>query len=126
MKEIFSFIRNAWAKPQNLSPLSDWFRVEFDDAAIELSVNPPRKEAWSARIEWNKINRVCFKAGDLYNPDEIYIFTNERPESYLIPTEANGGNALWNEIIRRKLFDAEVAIKAAGAINELLCCPELE
>jgi hypothetical protein len=126
LKGIFSFIRNAWAKPQNLSPLSDWFRVEFDDAEIKLSVNPPRKEAWNAHIKWEAINRVCFKAGDLYNPDEIYIFTIERPESYLIPTEANGGDTLWNEIIRRKLFDAEVAIKATSTINELFCCPELE
>lgn len=69
------------------------------------------------------IIRVCFKAGDLYNPDEVYIFTNERPESYLIPAEASGADALWNEIVWRKLFDAELAIKAASSINELFCYP---
>jgi hypothetical protein len=106
--------------------LSDWFLVEFDGTTINLNVNPPNKESWSARIEWVNIIRVCFKAGDLYDPDEIYIFTNERPESYLIPSEAGGGDALWNELIRRKLFNAELAIKAASGINELFCYPALE
>jgi hypothetical protein len=107
-------------------PLADWFRVRFDDSAIGLYVNPPQRASWDAQIEWQRIIRVCFNAGDLYEQDEIYIFTNERPESYLIPMEADGAGELWNEIIRRKLFDAEVAIEAASSTNKLFCCPAVE
>jgi hypothetical protein len=104
--------------------LGEWFRIQFDEATISLCVNPPNRSAWAAQISWDRIVRVCFNAGDLENPDEIYIFTDERPESYLIPIEASGGDALWDEIIHRKLFDAEVAIKAMSSINTLFCCPD--
>lgn len=55
--------------------------------------------------------------------DEIYVFTTQRPESYLIPTEAKGGGELWSEIMRRKLFDPELAIKAVTSIDTLYCWP---
>jgi len=58
--------------------------------------------------------------------DEIYVFTTQRPESYLIPTEAKGGSELWSEIIRRGLFGPELAIKAASSVEGLFCCPPLE
>ena len=106
--------------------LDEWFSVRFDDESIFLEVNPPILPAWTAEIEWKRINRICFKSGDFYNADEIYIFTDERPESYLIPTEASGGSALWREILERKLFDAETAIKAATSTNELFCHPSIE
>ena len=108
---------------QNIPSLNEWFRVQFDDAVISLQVNPPNRPAWEAQIRWEVIIRVCFKAGDFLDSDEIYVFTNERPESYLIPTEAAGGDALWDEIIRRNLFDTEVAIQAMSSTNELFCWP---
>ena len=109
-----------------MAMLQEWFVVQFDEAAISLNVNPPGRPAWEARIPWGAIIRICFSAGDLENPDEIYIFTDERPESYLIPIEAGGGDALWDEIVRRKLFDPEVAIKAMSSIRKLFCCPAIE
>lgn len=108
---------------QSVPPLGEWFRVRFDEAAISLHVCPPNRSAWEAQIRWERIKRVCFKAGALESPDEIYIFTDERPESYLIPIEANGGDRLWDEIIRKHLFDAEVAIEAMSSLNKLFCCP---
>lgn len=115
-------------QPERPKPptLSEWFRVSFDDSAITLEVSPPSRPAWGAEISWGRIIRVCFKAGDWDTCDEVYIFTDERPESYLIPTEAGGGGALWDEIIRRKLFDTETAIEAATATNKLFCCPPAE
>ena len=107
-----------------ISLLSEWFQITFDASAIKLDVHPPGSDAWSASIAWNSIVRVCFKAADLFESDEIYIFTKERPESYLIPMEAGGGFALWEEILSRKLFDAGVAIKAATATDEIFCWPE--
>ena len=75
------------------------------------------------RIEWARIIRVCFKAADFLESDDIYIFTDERPESHLIPTEGAGGLDLWNEIVRRGLFDAELAIRAAASTGEVFCHP---
>ena len=104
----------------------EWFRVQFDEANISLNVNPPNRSPWAAQIKWERIIRICFNAGDLENPDEIYIFTDERPESYLIPIAASGGDALWDEIIHRDLFDAEVAIQGMSSTTRLFCCPAIE
>ena len=106
--------------------LSDWYTVTFDETAINLDVRPPAGTAWNDTIAWASITRVCFKAGDLYESDEIYLFTNLRPESWLIPTEARGGSALWGEIIDRKLFDAELAIEAATSSGGIYCTPPID
>ena len=99
--------------------------MRFDDSAISLRVDPPGADAaaWQATIAWERITRVCFEANDWHESDAVYIFTDERPESYAIPIEADGGQALWSEILDRKLFDAEIAIEAAMATNELFCFP---
>ena len=55
--------------------------------------------------------------------DGIYVFTSDRPESYAIPTEAVGGSELWEEILRRGLFDPTLAIKAARSEEGLYCWP---
>jgi hypothetical protein len=106
-----------------MSHLSEWFSVRFDDIAIALRVDPPGAASWQTRIAWKSIIRVCFQAGDLFESDAVYIFTDEQPESYAIPIEADGGQALWFEILGRNLFDAEMAIAAAMATNELFCYP---
>ncbi len=48
--------------------------------------------------------------------DGIYIFTQSRAEAFVIPTEAHGGQEFWAEILRRGLFDAELAIRAATSV----------
>ena len=105
------------------APLKDWFHVNWNDDAVFLDVAPPGSEPWSASFRWANITRVCFKAEDPFASDGIYIFTTDRPESYAIPTEADGGAALWDEILRRGLFDAELAIRAAGSPEGLFCWP---
>jgi len=126
LRDFFQFVRASWGRYPESAPLSEWFQVRFDDAIISLHVAPPKKDPWAAAIRWERIIRVCFNAGDLYNPDMIYIFTDERPESYSIPSEADIEGALWNEIVRRQLFDAEVAIRAMSSTNKLFCYPEIE
>ncbi|WP_287585440.1 hypothetical protein [Candidatus Borrarchaeum sp.] len=101
-----------------------WYNVSFNENTVFLDVNPPDGEEWKAQFQWNDIIRVCFQVGDLWESDDIYIFTNKRPESYVIPTEANGSPECWGEIIRRDLFDAELAIKIASATEGLYCWPE--
>ena len=103
----------------------EWFKVTFDDIAIHLDVSPPASDPWAARIEWARIVRICFRSGDFPESDDVYIFTGERPESRLIPIDASGGFELWQEVLRRKLFDAELAIRAAASPgNELFCDPD--
>jgi hypothetical protein len=87
------------------APLSDWFHVAFDDHGVTLDVAPPGKDPWRQSFTWDSVIRVCFKP-DPWARDGIYVFTEERPESYAIPIEAAGGMALWNELIGRGLFSA--------------------
>ncbi|AFY66245.1 hypothetical protein [Geitlerinema sp. PCC 7407] len=103
--------------------LAEWYIVRFDESRIALQVNPPHGNPWSDEIPWQHIIRICFKTGDWFESDEVYIFTNQRPESYVIPTEANGGQELWFEILKRNLFDAELAVEAAKTIGQLFCFP---
>lgn len=101
----------------------DWFVVVTDDRSVSLSVSPPGRPAWQAVIPWDSVTRVCFEAADFLVSDGLYIFTSLRPESWLIPTEADGGQELLSELIRRGLFDARLAIIAAQAHEGLFCWP---
>ena len=103
-----------------------WYRVRFDESGLTRDVRPPQNPAWQDEIAWQDISRVCFKTQEFYESDEIYIFTRQRAESYLIPTQAQGGQALFQELIRRGLFDAELAIQALSTTNELFCWPGIE
>lgn len=118
----------SWFKSNAAGPseydLAAWFRVTFDENTIRVNVTPPERDGWTTSCEWNDIIRVCFKTSESFDAsDEIYIFTNQRPESYVVPTEAHGGNELWNEILKRKLFDHELAIKAMSTSDQLFSWP---
>lgn len=106
-------------------PLNEWFFVTFDDNAVHMRAEPPGKAAWSQDFAWDTVIRVCFKAEETLVSDGIYVFTSVRPESYVIPAEAQGGNELWLEILRRKLFDAKLAIEAACSTGGLFCWPPI-
>ncbi|MBD3255167.1 MAG: hypothetical protein GF383_08735 [Candidatus Lokiarchaeota archaeon] len=103
--------------------LSAWFKVKFDEKSIYLDVRPPNREGWDAEIHWQDIVRICFVPGSLFEPDDIYIFIKQRPESFVIPTEADGAANLWSQIINRGLFDAKLAIEAATSTEGLFCWP---
>jgi len=119
-------VRKFLRRISRRQPLSEWFSVTFDDQVVRINARPPRKPAWSQQFTWESVQRVCFNAQDFMYSDEIYVFTTQRPESYLIPTEAKGGSELWSEIIRRGLFEPELAIKAASSVEGLFCCPPME
>src|SRR5436190_19531345 len=104
--------------------LCDWFSVTFDDTTVYLRASPPGKEPWTQQFAWDSVIRICFAAEpDVQYSDAIFIFTTQREESYAIPTEAIGGSELWGEILRRKLFDARLAIDAAMSPTGLFCWP---
>ena len=103
-----------------------WFRVTWDSEQVHLDVEPPGRSAWDASFPWSSVSRVCFKPEGLEASDGIYVFTTLRPESFVIPTEASGGAALWNEIVKRGLFSADLAVTAASAIDGIFCWPPAE
>ena len=104
----------------------EWYTVEFDADNIRLKANPPGGQPWSQELRWADIDRVCFVAEDFTVSDGIYLFTNQRPESYAIPVEAQGGQRLWGEIIERGLFDAALAVHAATSTGGVFCWPPPE
>lgn len=103
----------------------DWFRVTYDDHGVTLDVTPRHREPWRQSFAWSSVVRVCFKP-EYPISDGIYIFTRERPESYVIPVECVGGVALLDQLIARGLFAAEVAIEAASATEGLFCWPPMD
>jgi hypothetical protein len=119
---VFSRVRAFLARSRP-KPLNEWFFVTFNDEGVHMQAEPPGKPAWSQEFAWNTVVRVCFKAEGMFVSDAIYLFTTDRPESYVIPTEAHGGGELWSEVLRRKLFDATLAIEAASSTGGLYCWP---
>ena len=106
--------------------LSTWYHVHFDESAVYREVAPSGSEPWSDQFAFADVVRVCFLAQDLYASDEIYIFTSRRAESYLIPTAADGGRELLDELVRRGLFPAELLIQAVTTEAKLFCYPPPE
>jgi hypothetical protein len=128
---FYVLLVNKFKKKKKLKirmSLETWYHVSFDENKVFRDVSPPGGEAWKDEFLWEDIIRICFKPSDFLSSDEIYIFTSERPESYLIPTEADGGSDLWGEIIERNFFDAELAIEAATSTEPeaLYCWPKDE
>ena len=111
---------------QRTKKLSEWFHVRFDEHGIYWQVEPPGKQSWTDQVGWDHIECICFKATDIFESDEILLFTDIRPESYVIPTEADGGETILSELIDRKLYDAELAILAAGLTEGMLCHPDFK
>ena len=106
--------------------ISKWFKISFDDEWIRLDVSPPNRQSWSQAFRWSDIERICFEAEAFLVSDGLYIFTQQHPESFHVPIEGNGGQAFWDEIIRRGLFNAEMAIEIATAPEGVRCWPPVE
>ncbi|MHA2071272.1 MAG: hypothetical protein ACW985_05745 [Candidatus Thorarchaeota archaeon] len=102
--------------------LNTWFHVTFDEYSIDIHLHPPGGEEQRGKIQWEAIVRVCFKPADFLGTDEILIFFEGQEESYLIPMEADGGLALWSEILDRGFFDAKLAIELASSSDEEFHC----
>jgi len=103
-------------------PVSDWFVVTFDQQLVHLRATPPGRKAWSQDFPWDSIVRICFKPEFLAS-DGIYVYTSQRSESYVIPADATGGEQLWREILRRRLFDDALAAKAVLSADAVHCWP---
>ncbi|HEU4670724.1 MAG TPA: hypothetical protein VFR91_08440 [Dyella sp.] len=126
-------IRGAWRRATGRNVglarrlrLDSWFHVTFDDVHVHLDVHPPGRPAWQDAFGWDAIVRVCFRDEGPYASDGLYIFTTLRPESFVIPTEADGGEAFFVALFERGYFPAEVFRKAVASTDGgLYCWPAL-
>jgi len=121
---MFKKVINWFKAREEAKKLENWFEVSWDEDYIYRKVSPPKKEAWNDKFKWSDIESICFSATDYMDSDDILFFTTERPESYVVPTEAKGGNDLWYEVLNRKLFDSELAVKAATSPEGIFCWPK--
>lgn len=115
-----------WARlvgPFGNQRLSDWYHVTFDDERVTVRAEPPWRRPWEQQFAWGAIERVVFKAEGRSASDGIYVFTSDRPESYVIPTEAEGASSFWDELITRGLFDPDLAIEATASMQGIFIWP---
>ena len=121
---MFKIIANFFKPSKESKELQDWYIVTWDIDYIYRNVSPPGQKAWSDQFRWVDIERICFEASESLYTDDIYFFTTKRPESYVVPIESKGGAELWQVILEKKLFDAELAIKAATSLGGIYCWPK--
>jgi hypothetical protein len=104
---------------------SAWYQVTFDDEGVHRAAQPPGQPGWSDFFDWADVERVCIEVEEFSDSDGLYVFTRTRPESYAIPMGAEGALDLLQELVRRGLFDGQLAMAAASAENALFCWPPL-
>jgi hypothetical protein len=102
----------------------DWYIVNFDEMAVHRQVTPEGSHPWSDSFYWHDIIRVCFVAGSFLDQDEVFIFTNQKPESYQIPMEAIGASELMGELSQRGLFSTTLLLEAMQHEGVLYCHPK--
>ncbi len=108
---------NNWRERRRPRQFDEWFHVEFDDERVRVAAQPPKKLPFEFDIYWREIRRIVFVAEGLYWSDWVCIISRNRAESYDIPIEADGGLALWEEILRRGLFDRALAGEANRSLS---------
>jgi hypothetical protein len=111
-----------WHSARKPQPLEKWFFVTFDEFTVNIRANPPDGKGWEQSFLWSTVERVCFKDEGLYQSDGIYVFTSERPESFVIPTEANGANEFFGALVGRGLFLANIMAMAVSSTDGSFYC----
>jgi hypothetical protein len=112
----------AWYRRRQPLPLNEWFFVTFDNERVTLRANPPGRDSWDQSFTWSSITRVCFKDEGPYASDGLYIFTSERAESFVVPTEAHGGDEFFGALAGRGFFPPEVMASAVRSVDGGLYC----
>jgi len=98
-------------------PFDEWFRVTFDEDEIRGVAEPPGGDSFEFVLPWTDIEKIVFLAEDLYFSDWICLFSRETSTSIDIPIEADGASDLWGEILRRGLFDRDLAGEAIRSLG---------
>ena len=114
----------SWFRAKNEDKkLENWYFVTWDNEYIYRKVSPPGHEHWNDKFRWADIVRICFEANDYLLSDNIYFFTSERDESYVIAIEARGGSELWKIVLDKGLFDPEFYLQEATSMGGIVCWP---
>lgn len=122
LSHLLAWIKRIVAQTRP-KPLNEWFHVTFDEDRVYIRAEPPGRAPWTDEFAWSTVERVCFEATDFLESDGIYVYTSRGSEGHAIPTEAEGGSELWDEIIRRGLFDIDLAIEAMKSPGGLFVWP---
>jgi hypothetical protein len=110
-----------------LPSLSEWFSVAFSETAVTMSAKPPGKAPWEQSFLWSEVTRICFMSEGLLASDAVYVFTSQRPESFVIPIEAKGGMEFWSRVLSLDLFPSDLATKATSLPEGAsLCWPPVD
>ncbi len=99
-----------------------FFQCSWTDKGIVLTQSNAGKE--TIEIPWKDITKICFEATDIYSTDNMHIYFNNSKEKVVIPLDSEGGHALWDEIVIRKLFDEIKANELRFAEDRTICHPE--
>lgn len=97
--------------------------VRFDDHGIHLVAHASSGDAWEQRIGWGQITRVGFRLGGGPAPGDMFLSTATQPDGYRIPLAADGGQALWDAILDRGLFNRALADQAFESPDAFFCSP---
>jgi hypothetical protein len=116
---MFGWLKNLFKK----RTLSGWFHVRFDETTVYINAEPPGRNKWEDSFRWEDIIRVVYQVEGRYISDGIYVFTNQRAESYAIPIEADGGPEFWAKLIKLGYFNSELAVKINGATEGIFEWP---
>lgn len=127
LKHIIHFYKMLFSSSYRESlKLENWFVVTWDDEFVYRHVSPPTGEGYEDKFRWVDIKRVCFEATSPYESDNLYIFTNQRPESYVIPLEAKNGEPFWMLVIDKGYFDEKLSVQAMLTPEGMFCYPSLD
>jgi hypothetical protein len=118
---IYSTLKQWFSLRRNL-PLEEWYFVTFDEETVFVKASPPGRSAWEQSFPWASITRVCFKDEGMYASDGIYVFTSLRPESFVIPTEAKGGDEFFGKLVEKNLFPSDLMLKVATSTDGGFYC----
>jgi hypothetical protein len=100
---LYWWLRESSPWPVSAGPISDWYKIWYDQTAISLKCNPEEGKKWSRDISWVSITHVRYIMRGLMSSDELWLYGQENPKKPFIriPTEADGGAELSSEFVKR-------------------------
>ena len=117
-------IISNWIKTgKNKRQFKNCFSVTWDDVYVRIESSPPNRLNVVEKFKWLDIEKICMEAKSKKLSDEIYFFTSDRLEAYIVPVEATGGHKLLEMLIIRKLYDAQLAKNAIASVEGLYWWP---
>jgi hypothetical protein len=119
LKIITNWIRTGNNKRQ----FRNCFSVTWDDNCVCIESNLPNRIKAIEKFKWADIEKICLEAKSKKLSDEIYFFTTDRLEAYIVPVEATGGHRLLEMLIVKKLYDANLAKSAIASVEGLYWWP---